>query len=400
MSFQGPNINRGQGGLNRSEDSTDAYSALVVFAPDAGDSAFNTVEKLIQASDAEVLGFTPAYDANHKVLLHHHVSEVFRLAPESTLFLVVTNKADAKTFFTSAEAKAIFRQTKDIKRIGFVFNGEPVNMVLADQITAAQTFIDDLEEDKIYIDAIYLEGRNLGADAVSLRTLNSPRVSVVIAQDPAIAVMDALYAKYAAVGSVIGMRSVRKINENLGSVDIVKKPSARSGEENYSMTDTKTNMWLDAKLSKGTLVSGLTGATKKLITTNGYIYAGSFEGYPGVYLNGEPTCIEISSDYSTGENNGVFNKAARGIRTALLPKVRGWFKRDVNTGNLKESAITNLQTIGEKPLRKMMASEEISGFNFTIPSNQNPTDQTPLKVKTTVTLGSIIHDMDIDLTLN
>lgn len=400
MSFDGPNLNKGQGGLNRSGESTDAYGALVVFAPDSGETEFNTVNRLIQPSDAELLGFNAAFDANQEVLVYEHVKEVFRLAPEAILFLIVTNKATPKLFFESPEAIALFRQTKDIKRIGFVLNDEPVAMVLADQIAASQLFIKNLATDKIYIDGIYLEGRNLGATAATLRTFNSGNVSVVIAQDPFVASKDVAYAKYAAVGSVLGMRLARKPNENLGSVDIVKKPSARKGEENYTLTDSLNGLWMDASLSDGTLVSGLSGATKKQLTNFGYIYAGSFEGYPGVYFNGEPTCILSSSDYSSGENNGVWNKAARGIRTALIPKIRGWFKRDVNSGNLKESAITSLQTTAEKPLNKMMAAEECSGYEVVIPSNQNPTDETALKVKCTITLGSIIHDMDVDLSLN
>ncbi|MFE3848964.1 DUF2586 family protein [Flavobacterium sp. LB3P45] len=400
MSFDGVIINKGQGGLNRSETSTDAVMALVAFVNDPLTNAPNEVIELTSILAAEALGFDAAYDANEAILLHYHIAEFFRLAPNGTLKLIVTEIATAKAFFESATAKALIRANTDIKRIGFVYNADGVTLDMVAEINACQLFINELFLDKIYLNGIYLEARNVSKDAISRRTLTAGKVSLVIAQDPAIASLDAAYAHYAAVGSILGMRAARKVNENLGSVDIITKPNERKGEQTYPLTDSLRGLWLSAALSDGTLVSSLTNVEKNTLTTNGYIYAGSFQGFAGVYLNGEPTCIAISSDYSTGENNGVWDKAALGIRNALLPKVRGWFQRNPTTGKLKDTAITDLENIGKKPLQAMLVAAEISGFDLVIPAGQNPNDQTPLLVKTTVTLGAIIHTFEVDLSLN
>lgn len=400
MSFDGVIINKGEGGLNRSETSTDAVMALVAFVNDPLTNAPNEVLELTSVLAAEALGFDAAYDANEAILLHYHIAEFFRLAPNGTLKLVVTEIATAKAFFESATAKALFRANTDVKRIGFVYNADGVDLDMVAEINACQLFINDLFLDKIYLNGIYLEARNVSKAATSRRTLTAGKVSLVIAQDPAIASLDAAYAHYAAVGSILGMRAARKVNENLGSVDILKKPNERKGEQTYPLTDSLIGLWLSAALSDGTLVSSLTNVEKNTLTANGYIYAGSFQGFAGVYLNGEPTCIAISSDYSSGENNGVWDKAALGIRNALLPKVRGWFQRNPSTGKLKDTAITDLENIGKKPLQAMLVAAEISGFDLVIPAGQNPNDQTPLLVKTTVTLGAIIHTFEVDLSLN
>lgn len=400
MSFDGVIINKGQGGLNRSETSTDAVMALVAFVNDPLTNAPNEVIELKSILAAEALGFDAAYDANEAILLHYHIAEFFRLAPNGTLKLIVTEIATAKAFFESATAKALIRANTDIKRIGFVYNADGVELDMVAEINACQLFINELFLDKIYLNGIYLEARNVSKDAISRRTLTAGKVSLVIAQDPAIASLDAAYAHYAAVGSILGMRAARKVNENLGSVDIITKPNERKGEQTYPLTDSLRGLWLSAALSDGTLVSSLTNVEKNTLTANGYIYAGSFQGFAGVYLNGEPTCIAISSDYSTGENNGVWDKAALGIRNALLPKVRGWFQRNPTTGKLKDTAITDLENIGKKPLQAMLVAAEISGFDLVIPAGQNPNDQTPLLVKTTVTLGAIIHTFEVDLSLN
>lgn len=399
MSFEGVKINKGQGGLNRTETSTDAVMALVAFVNNPLTNNIDTVYELTSPEAAEVLGFDAAYDANEAVLLHYHISEFFRLAPNGTLKLVVTDATTATIFFGRANVKALFRANTDVKRIGFVYNDEVVTLNTVNEINACQLFINDLFADKIYLNGIYLEGRNTGKTAVTRRTLSAGKVSLVIAQDPAIASLDPAYQYYAAVGSILGMRAVRKVNENLGSVDIIVKPSDRKGEITYPLTDTLRGLWLSAALSDGTPVSSLTDVEQKTLTTNGYIYAGSFQGFAGVYLNGEPTCVAISSDYSTGENNGVWDKAALGIRNALLPKVRGWFQRNATTGALKDTAITDLENTGKKPLQTMLVASEISGYDLVIPAGQNPNDVTPLLVKASVTLGAIIHIFEVDLSL-
>ena len=398
--FDGVVINKAEGGLNRSEASTDAVMALVAFVDNPLTNARNTVIELSSPLQAEALGFDAAYDANEAVLLHHHISEFFRLAPNGTLKLVVTDKTTSKLFFESAAAKAIFREHTDVKRIGFVYNDDIAGLDLVAEINACQLFINELNSDKIFLNGIYLEARNVSKTAVTRRTLSAAKVSLVIAQDPAIAKLDAAYSKYAAVGSVLGMRAARKVNENLGSVDIISKPNDKKGQLTYPLTDSLKGLWLSAALSDGTTVSSLTNIEKTNLTTNGYIYAGGFQGFAGVYFNGEPTCTNVSSDYSSGENNGVWDKAALGIRTALLPKVRGWFQRNSTTGNLRDTAIADLENIGKKPLQVMLSASEISGFDLVIPPSQNPNDQTPLRVIATVTLGAIIHTFEVNLSLN
>lgn len=400
MSFEGVIVNQGRNGLNRKNPSTDAVMALVVAVTVLpGTLANNTVTVLNSLLAAEAVGINASYDANQNILVHHHIKEFFGFAPNGTLKLVLTDSVKASTYFATATAKATFRENTDVKRIGFVFNTEPTNLVLNDEINACQVFINDLFADKIYLNGIYLEGRNISKTAVTRRSLSCGKVSVVIAQDPAVASLNNAYAKYAAVGAVLGMRAARKVNENLGSIDIIVKPNAKKGNITYPLTDPLKGSWLSAALSDGTLVSSLTQVEQKQLTNFGYIYAGSFQGFAGVYFNGEPTCISLSSDYSTGENNGVWDKAALGIRNALLPKVRGWFQRNPETGALRNTAITDLENTGKKPLQAMLVNSEISGYDLLIPENQNPNDQTPLIVKASVTLGAIIHVFEVNLSL-
>lgn len=400
MSFEGVKFNKGLYGLNRTNASTDAVMALIVYTPQIADAGYNFATRLIQASDADGLGFDDAYDANNAVLLRHHIERFFAYAPLGTLHLIPTDKQTAAEFFAAPEAKAIFRENSEIKRAGFVYNAEVLDLDLTAELQAAQNFVDELEEDHVLLDGVYLEARNIGTAAVNVRELTCGNCSPVIAQDKNVAALDPAYLKYADVGSILGMRAARKVNENLGSVDIINKPDNRKGEISYPLTIENEGKWLQANLSDGTAVTSLSNADRKQLTDFGYIYAGSFQGFPGYYFNGEPTAVEIASDFSSGENNGVWNKAARGVRIALLPKVRGWFKRSADTGELSVTATTNLENLAKKALDAMVGNEEISGHQVRIPSGQSPNDQTPLKVFITVRLGAIIHEFVVDLSLN
>jgi len=398
--FEGVKIFKAQGGLNREGLGTDAHMAIVVHVPAFPDNiASNDVIELLQVLDAETKGINAAFDANNNVLVHYHIDEFFRYAPEGKLTLVLTAEETAAAFFAQDVAKAIVKNQSDAKRIGFVYNNNVADLDLQAELTACQGFIEALAEEHYLLDGITLEGRNIGTDAIDNRVLDCGNCHVVIAQDPAIASVDPAYANYAAVGTYLGMRAARKPNENLGSLDIENKPDYAKGDLTFPLTYALKGRWLSAALSNGTAYDTLTGVQKDTLTARAYIYAGSYSGSAGIYFNGEPTCIDIASDYAQGENNNIWNKAARGIRTALLPRVKSRVKIDPASGFIRNTSAKYLESVGIVPLNKMLSDDEVSDYSLEIPTNQTPSDQTPLKVKGSVTKDRIIHLFEVDLGL-
>lgn len=398
--FQGVSIIKLDGGTGRRNPSTDGVMALVAYSAvlPAGITA-NTAIETVQTLDAEEKNINASFDANNKVLTYDHISEFYRVAPEGTLYVILTDKPTAKQFFESAEAKALFRTLTDIKTVGYVYNDDVLNLNLDQEITACQTFVNELASDDVLLNSIYLEARNTPKNAPDKRSLNAPNVSLVAIQDPEIAKIDPKYKKYAAVGSVLGAKAVRKVNEDLGSVDILVKPDGAKGKVTYPLTDAFKKRFVNVALSDGTLVSTLTKVEKNNLTKNGYIYGGTYVGFAGVFLNGEPTCVELASDYAYGNANSVWNKAARGIRTALLPKVKSILKRNPQKGFLATTSVSQLELIAEKPLRQMIADDEISGAEVYISPKQRPDDQTPLQVKGTITKDGVVFNFELALGL-
>lgn len=405
MGFSGVKVNKQNGGLGRRNASTDAIMALVSGMPVTGTSVeLNKAYTLLQASDAEALGVDAAFDANNNLLVFQAIKEFFSYAPDGTLYLIPTTAAlEASGILEEDALKAAIRSKKDIKCIG-VIGATSTITGLADEVEAVQAVIAAFAAEHNYIDAVILEGV-ADADALTipnypdLRAKAAENVSVCIAQDPAVASIDAAYAKRATVGAVLGMLAVRQVNENLGSVDILNKPDGSKGDEDYPLTIDGTGAFASAALSDGTPFEDLTPAEIASLTTKGYIFAGAFDGYGGIFFNSSPTCVEKASDYAYIENNRVWNKAARLIRTTLIPKVKGVVKKDPSTGFIKATTVSYWQGLLNKAMETMVVDNEISGFDFYINPSQTLSEDSPLRIEGNIVIDDIVFSFEFDLGL-
>lgn len=395
-------VNKLDGGLGRRNPSTDNVVALVIaMSLDGLDLEQNQAKKILQVADAERIGVNASYDANNTVLVYHHITEIFRLSPDATVYLIPTAQG-AITEAILTDILPTVRANQDIK--GLAFNGfdNTISDMPALVELVQSKFIDKLFSENRYIDFALLEGKGTGAtisatDIADLRTKAAPQVSVVIAQDPSIANIDPAYKNYAAVGSALGMLSVRKINENIGSVNIKNKPAGKKGTSDYPLTYSADGLWLDSNLSDGTIAQSLSKTDLKTLTNKGYIYASSYEGYGGIFFSNSPTCVEKKSDYSFIENNRTWNKAGRVIRLTLIPEVKGTVKKDPQTGFIKSTTISRWQGLLNKALEQMVIDDEISGFAIYIDPNQYLSEDDPLKIKAQIVKDDIVHEFEVDL---
>jgi hypothetical protein len=206
-------------------------------------------------------------------------------------------------------------------------------------------------------------------------------------------------SNFACVGSFLGMIAARKVNENVGSVAIQNPPLEKRGQVDYPLTDINSGLWLDAKLTGGTTIASLTKAELQQLDTFGYIFAATYEGYPGVFFSNSKTCISEASDYCYIENNRVWNKEARALRASLLPEVKGVVKKNPTTGFIKSTTISRWTGIGNKALEQMVADDEISGFEVFINPNQVVNSSQPVKITAKVVADGIVHEFEVALGL-
>lgn len=406
--FDGVNVNQLNGNLGEGSPSSDGVAILLAVVPVADLPAgvlHNVAIECLQPQDAIDAGFTAAHDANEKLYVLGALTDLFAYAPSAKVYLIPVANALAPDAILATEAtKAAIRAAADAKVIGILGTTETA-VELAALAEDVQAEIDAFKLEHRLIDSVILQGNNgAGEDAyvvgdlVDLRTKVAPNVSMSIGQDPAVAVLDAVYAKQADIGSVMGMVLVRQVNENLGSVDIINKPRAYRANANYTLT--RGSRWASAQLSNGVKMETLSPATQTAITNKGYIFVGSYSGYPGMYFNDSPTAVAANSDYNRIENNRTWNKAARLIRLALLPKVKGVVKKNPTTGFIRSTTIGNWVGLCNKALDAMLNADEISGYTVTIASNQIPNSNTPVVVKASVVKDGIVHTFDVDLSLS
>lgn len=381
----GVTVDRLQGGLQRLAEGTDNHVAMVVIGIPVGAiaTAVNNAGKgvvLTSAYAAEEIGINESFDANNSLKLHDQITEFFRLAPEATLYL----------FNSAIEADLIgfLNQNKEIKGYALSVKHDPEILTqVTTVVTAQQEIVNKLLTENRFIDFVVVCFDELEDFTLNLFTLQCAHVSVIVACEKG--------DKQVSIGSVLGMIAVRKISENLGSVDIESKPRSKRGTDDYTLTDQVEKRWLESFLSDGRSIASLDKAALKAIIDKGYIIASSYEGYAGQFFENSYTAIDRGSDYAFIENNRVWNKAARLIRATLLPRVKSKVKKDPTTGFIASTTVSYWQTLLEKALNKMVASDDISGFEVAIDYRQVVNDTNPVNVQALVVADGIVHEFEV-----
>lgn len=399
--FNGVIINKMHGGLVRATDTGDRTVLLVCGATAIPGKLDNYKPVYLNSLYAlEQLGCTEATDTANKELLYYHASEAFRLSPERELWVMVVPKAvKVSVLMTEAQFLAGLRSINGVNTIGIA--GLAADTAIEVAVNASQLMVNKMKEDHIYIDAVLLEG--LGtyidtiADAANLRELDAENISVIIAQDKDVASKNEAYKLHAAVGAALGMLSVRYVHENMGSVDIENHPRTAKGTPDYSMVDITTGRWINPALSNGTLMINVSKADQTTLNDKGYIYAGSFQGYSGVFLSNSHTCVDKATDYAYIEYNAVWNKAARLVRNTLIPRVRGQVKADPATGFIATDTISYWDSLVRKALDTLVNAGDIADFDIYIDPKQAAVSDKPFNIQVKLVANGIVHEFEIDL---
>lgn len=379
----GVNIEKLQGGLERQALGTDDHVAMILtgMAETAlHDAVNNSGQGVVVRSvyDAEQLGFNESFDANESVNYYDQIVEFFRLAPDATLYLFSTDDVEEITGFLNAN--------KDIKGYAIDYYNDE-NTIEAKDLGEHQAIIDNLAAENRLIDFAVMCLSIIKTLELDLFTLECPNVSVSLACEKA----DGL----ASIGSVLGMLAVRKVSENLGSVDIEQKPLQSRGGRDYPLTNVSLGRWTDSFLPNGISVGSMAKSELNALIEKGYIVAASYEGYPGFFLENSYTAVERTSDFAFIENNRVWNKAARIIRETLLPRVKSKVKKDPTTGYIASTTVSYWQTLLEKNLNRMVVEDDISGFQVSIDHKQIVNSTQPVKVKALIVADGIVHEFEV-----
>lgn len=381
-SSTGPQFTKRRGGTGRRKPTDDSIFGLVTGGRNiSGTLEYDKIYKFIQLSDAEAIGITAAYDTAYNVQVYYNIAQFFEYCPSGTLYflmgdnttLALENYVDFSAGNTLVQ-KLLREAPEVIKVVGVIANldnGVTITYTndvydnMADAIEYAQDLVVNLREEAIMVDNIVLAGmmQPNGTATISslpdLRALESEDVMCIWACDPAQIALNPNYIGTSAIGAALGMMAQRKVSECLGSVNIANKPDLYQGSENYTLSRKAKGFWLDACLPTGRMYNTLTAPEKLQLDKKGYIYPLKFQGYEGIFFSDSHTCTTDSSDYAYGEDNRVWNKAARLVRAALIPIMKGEFEVDAATGNPSDSVLESFRRIGVNALDAMIKAREI-----------------------------------------
>lgn len=362
--MQNLTITRTNGNLVRSLAGEDHISGLVFYSAtlplaDEGVAGFTDTERIHALSSiegAEKLGVTADAAAWETKVLHYTLASIFNMNPGVSLYVGIFKPAAGANAFSEIKQIQNFAGGR-LRQVG-VWNGA---VELSETIVnSLQSVATTLEAQNKPLSILYAPKLTDVTRLESFAKAGRKNVSVVIAQDGE-GVAAALYSDAANAAKA----SVSALGDLLGAVSKAKVHQSVAWVEQFP-----TNIAV-AAFSDGTRYRDLDTATIEELDADRYIFCRTYEGFAGTFFNDNHTLDLPTSDYAYISDVRTMDKAVRGIRSYLVPKLGRSMKVDANTGKLERTTVEHLITTGNKGLEDMERDGELSGYRFDIDPDQN-----------------------------
>ncbi len=358
--MQSVKIERTNGNIPRSLAGEDHISGLLFYNSKlpSGFSETSRVQAVSSIETAEKLGIA-ADDADWGIrVLHYQLREIFNLNPAISLYVGIYKPASGVPTFSEIKTMQNFASGK-IRQIG-VWDGTVA--LNATNLIALQAVRTTLEAQNKPLSICYAPKiTTVSALPTDLAGANKCGVSVCIGQDGAGTAAE-LFADEAnktvknsvsGIGEWIGITSAAAVHQSIAWVE--KFP---------------TGIAVPA-FGDGTLLRDLDTAVVESLDTSRYLFFVNYDGLSGAYFNDSHTMDAPTSDYAYIENVRTMDKACRGVRTYVLPKLGRPMKVDASTGKLEAYVVEDLQLTANKALEDMEKAGELSGYKVAIDPEQN-----------------------------
>lgn len=367
--LNGINIAKGKQGANVFLTG-DGISGLIVSVKDTGGFPLEQPTVVYNIKDVEKLGITKEYDKTNSVNCYRHLSEFFRVAEKGTeLHLMFVDQAVTMSAITEQKAKKLLAHAGGtIRQLAIAVNppaDTTVDMLdgipedLHNSIAKAQGLALWAYQNNMPCQ-VFLEGYAFGGSASSSLDLKAipnteaTKVSVFIGQDYGYAKTLAVTAQnYADVGTLLGICSKAKVNENVGNNEL------------FNITDATKEAWITPGLSSHNPNFEIFEDLQTLEDKR-YLFGIIYAGMAGVRINNDHTCTPVIVDADNKMNEHtiaygrIMDKAARSLRAVYLPKVKTDWVVNAETGKMSPGIVVALEDIGDKMFEDMIRRGEIT----------------------------------------
>lgn len=339
------------------QDHISGFLAYVSTLPD-GFSENDRIKPCSSIETAEKLGINAEAETAWEIrMLHYQLANIFRLNPGISLYVGLFAHPEGE--YTFGEIKTLQNYTGGALRQVAVWNGS--KEISATDLTALQGIATALEEADRPLSIGYAPKVSAVADMpTDLAGAGKRNVSVVVGQDGE-GTAAALYADEKNTDK----SSVSGIGVWLGIVSAAAVHQSIAWVERFP-----TGIALPA-FGDGTLLRDLDTAIIESLDKARYLFFVTYDGFADSYFNDSHTMDEPTSDYAMIENVRTMDKAVRGIRKALLPKLGAPLYVDEETGKLATYEVEYLTIIAGKPLEDMEKAGELSGLSVEIDPDQD-----------------------------
>lgn len=357
--MQSLTFERTNGNIPRKLAGEDHISGIMFYMDTlpSGFSETDRIKAISQIETAEKLGITADAEAWSTRLIHYQLSEIFRVNPAISLYVGLFAKPKVANAYAEVKKMQNFTGGK-LRQLG-VWEGDVE--LSADNLTALQGVAATLEEQDMPLSIFYAPKVTAVASLPTNLAGDKERVSLIIGQAGS-STGATLYADETN-GTV--KASVSGLGVLLGIVSLASVHESPAWIEKFP---TGINV---PAFGDGTLLTDLDRAVVESLDAARYLFFVTYSGLSGSYLNDSHTLDDATSDYAYIENVRTMDKAVRGIRTYLLPKLGGNVYIDKSTGQLQTHSVEYLQTTAQKALEDMEKAGELSGYVAEIDPDQN-----------------------------
>lgn len=331
-------------------------------------------------SGSTVLGVASWIDT-----LHYHISEYFRLQPKGELYVGLYEEESTTYVFADITTMQNFAQGA-IKQIGVYEKNVAFTSAQATALQAIATANTTVYKPLQIILNAEISGTASVATLSDLSALSAPNVSVTIAQDGA----ELGYHIYKATG-----KSVGTVGACLGAVSFASVSESIAWIQKFNMASGGSELDTIA-FSNGQLYTALADSQFESLNNYAYIFLRKLVGITGSYWSDSKTTVISTSDYSTIENNRVYQKVTRVVRAAVLPALSGPLKVNAD-GTLSLDTIGYFTSLANQPLVQMEADNELSAHKIIINPTQNVLSTSTLEMTIQLVPLGVARQIEINV---
>lgn len=299
-------------------------------------------------SGSTVLGVASWIDT-----LYYHISEYFRIQTKGQLYVGLYEE-EASTYTFAALTLMQNYSMGEIKQSTVFQKNVVFSAAQCAALQAIATANEAVYKPMQIILNAEISATGSVASLVDLSTQTAPNVSVCIAQDGAndgYYIYKATNKSVGSCGAMLGAVSLALVSESIAWVG-------------------KFNMALGSELdtiafSNGQLYSALADSQFESLNNYSYTFLRKLTGIAGSYWSDSKTTVTPTSDYSTIENNRVYQKITRVVRANMLPALSSPLKVNAD-GTLTNATIGYFETLANNPLVQMEADGELSAHKIII----------------------------------